>query len=238
MKQHRVTIPCKWSFEKRTLFHALFVRFSCASPWLYRGIFTAKPKICAFAWSPSIGLSFERPTRQVCVAKSESMRLAFILHWSLALNTVNSRFRYVVTWNVKTYVSHPLKCRMCQNWLKWCSDPPPPTTTPKLQLDFLDLKSSWSLGVVVGGVSDARPSHHLKLWQENLKICIQWHNVSYLGFSIGFGPSNFLWGVGGIGGDPHACAHAHTCSAHMCMHDRRAWLQTGRKQRNFRHFGT
>ena len=33
---------------------------------------------------------------------------------------------YVVTWNVKTYVSHPLKCRMCQNWLKWCSDPPPP----------------------------------------------------------------------------------------------------------------
>ena len=42
------------------------------------------------------------------------------------------------------------KCRMCQNWLKWCSDPPPPTT-PKLQLDFFDLKSSWSLGVVVGG---------------------------------------------------------------------------------------
>ena len=29
--------------------------------------------------------------------------------------------------------------------------PPPPTTTPKLQLDFFDLKSSWSLGVVVGG---------------------------------------------------------------------------------------
>ena len=29
--------------------------------------------------------------------------------------------------------------------------PPTPTTTPKLQLDFFDLKSSWSLGVVVGG---------------------------------------------------------------------------------------
>ena len=65
---------------------------------------------------------------------------------------------YVVTWNVKTYVSHPLKCRMCQNWLKWCSDPPPPpTTTPKLQLDFLDLKSSWSLGVVVGGGGGLAP---------------------------------------------------------------------------------
>ena len=39
---------------------------------------------------------------------------------------------------------------------------PHPTTTPKLQLDFFDLKSSWSLGVVVGG-SGARhppPNHH------------------------------------------------------------------------------
>ena len=65
---------------------------------------------------------------------------------------------YVVTWNVKKYVSHPLKCRMCQKWLKWCSDPPPPTTTPKLQLDFLDLENFlvkvWGGG---GGVSGARP---------------------------------------------------------------------------------
>ena len=40
--------------------------------------------------------------------------------------------------------------------------PPPPTTTPKLQLDFFDLKSSWSLGVVVVGGSGARhtPHHH------------------------------------------------------------------------------
>ena len=64
---------------------------------------------------------------------------------------------YVVTWNVKTYVSHPLKCRMCQNWLKWCSDPPT-TTTPKLQLDFLDLENFlikvWGGG---GGVSSSRP---------------------------------------------------------------------------------
>ena len=46
---------------------------------------------------------------------------------------------YVITWNVKTYISHPLKCRMCQKWLKWCSDPPT-TTTPKLNSTFLDLE--------------------------------------------------------------------------------------------------
>ena len=94
----------------------------------------------------------------------------------------NNQFFYVVTWNVKTYVSHPLKCRMSQNWLKWCSDTPPPppplnstwlfglrnfscqslrwwwwgcltpdppTTTPKLQLDFLDLENF--LFIVWGG---------------------------------------------------------------------------------------
>ena len=49
---------------------------------------------------------------------------------------------YVIIWNLKTYISHPLKCRMCQNWLKWCSDTPPPPPPPKLQLDFLDLESS------------------------------------------------------------------------------------------------
>ena len=43
----------------------------------------------------------------------------------------------------------------------WSDVQTPPTTTPKLQLDFFDLKSSWSLGVVVGGGgSDARPPHH------------------------------------------------------------------------------
>ena len=71
---------------------------------------------------------------------------------------ISNLFYYVVTWNVKTYVSHPLKCRMCQKWLKWCSDPPP-TTTPKLQLDFLDLENFlvkvWGGGG--GGVSGARP---------------------------------------------------------------------------------
>ena len=43
---------------------------------------------------------------------------------------------YVVTWNVKTYVSHPLKCRMCQNWLKWCSDTPPPPPPLNYNLTF------------------------------------------------------------------------------------------------------
>ena len=38
---------------------------------------------------------------------------------------------------------------------------PTPTTTPKLQLDFFDLKSSWSLGVVVVGVwCQTPPPHH------------------------------------------------------------------------------
>ena len=46
----------------------------------------------------------------------------------------------------------------------------PPTTTPKLQLDFLDLKSSWSLGVVGGGlVPDPPPpppplNYNLTFW--------------------------------------------------------------------------
>ena len=68
---------------------------------------------------------------------------------------------YVVTWNVKTYVSHPLKCRMCQNWLKWCSDTSPPPTTPKLQLDLLDLENFlvkvWGGGGGGGGWSGTRP---------------------------------------------------------------------------------
>ena len=70
-------------------------------------------------------------------------------------------FHYVVTWNVKMYVSHPLKCRMCQKWLKWCSDPPP-TTTPILQLDFLDLENFlvkvWGGGGGGGGVWHQTPT--------------------------------------------------------------------------------
>ena len=49
---------------------------------------------------------------------------------------------------------------MCQKWLKWCSDPP--TTTPKLQLDFLNLENFlvkvWGGGGGGGGVSGTRPS--------------------------------------------------------------------------------
>ena len=52
-----------------------------------------------------------------------------------------------------------------------CLASDPPTTTPKLQLNFKSKKSSCSLGVVVGGclASDTSPPHHhyLKLWQEN-----------------------------------------------------------------------
>ena len=42
LTKHRVTIPCKWSFVvKSGTFYMLFMRFSCASPWLYWGILTA-----------------------------------------------------------------------------------------------------------------------------------------------------------------------------------------------------
>ena len=75
---------------------------------------------------------------------------------------------YVFTWNVKTYISHPLKCRMCQNWLKWCSDTPPPPPP---------LNSTWLFGLRKFSCQRLRwwcwrgsvwhhHHHHLKLWQE------------------------------------------------------------------------
>ena len=64
---------------------------------------------------------------------------------------------YVVTWNVKTYVSHPLKCRMSQNWLKWCSDTPPSPLNPTW---LFGLRKKFFLSkfevVVGGGLSDTR----------------------------------------------------------------------------------
>ena len=191
--------------------------------------------------------------------------------WSLVIELGHISFTvYVITWNVKTFISHPLKCRMCQNWLKWCSDPPtptttpktttwlfwlkvklkfrdggggvwcqtPPTTTPKLQLDFFDLKSSWSLGVVVGGVWCQTPplttsNFDEKIWSfasNDIMCCILASN-RILDLQI------FCGGRGGWGWLPHmcTCAYMHACT---CMHDGHVWLQTGRKQRNFRHFGT
>ena len=41
-----------------------------------------------------------------------------------------------------------------------CLASDPPTTTPKLQLDFKSKKSSCSLGVVVGGCLASDPPHH------------------------------------------------------------------------------
>ena len=87
----------------------------------------------------------------------------------------------------------------------WCQTPPP-TTTPKLQLDFLDLKSSWSLGVVVGGGSDARhpppppPQTFTKIWSfaSNDIMC-------HISASNRIWAFKFFVGVGGVGGDPHAC---------------------------------
>ena len=61
-------------------------------------------------------------------------------------------------------------------------DPPPPHTTPKLQLDFLDLKVKLKFRGG-GGVWHQTPPPPPPLnFHENLKFCIQWHNVPYLGF--------------------------------------------------------
>ena len=54
----------------------------------------------------------------------------------ISQHSLVGKHNYVVIWNVKTYVSHPLKCRMSWKWLKWCSDPPTTITTPKLNLTF------------------------------------------------------------------------------------------------------
>ena len=169
---------------------------------------------------------------------------------------------YVVTWNVKTYVSHPLKCRMCQNWLKWCSGPPPPpppplnynltfltlksswslgggwwwggllpdtppttTTTPKLQLDFLDLKSSWSLGVVVGGVwCQTPPPPPTSNFDEKIWSFASNDIMCHISTSNRIWAFKFFVEVGGLGVTP----------MHVRMCNRCLWLQTGRKQRNFK----
>ena len=93
--------------------------------------------------------------------------------------------------------------------------PPPPTTTPKLQLDFFDLKSSWSLGVVMGGVWCQTPPHHhhLKLWWEKFSKSKKssWSFASN-DIMCHILASNRIWafkffvGVGGVGDDPmHVC---------------------------------
>ena len=56
---------------------------------------------------------------------------------AIILTKIITVFGYVVTWNVKTYVTHPLECRMSQEWLKWCSDPPQPPP----------LNSTWLFGL-------------------------------------------------------------------------------------------
>ena len=45
--------------------------------------------------------------------------------WLQEADDLQAALYYVITWNVKTYITHPLKCKMSQEWLKWCSDPPP-----------------------------------------------------------------------------------------------------------------
>ena len=53
--------------------------------------------------------------------------------WMKCRNFNGQRFYfYVVTSNVKTYVTHGLKWEMSQKWLKWCSD-------PTSELDFVHM---------------------------------------------------------------------------------------------------
>ena len=57
--KHRVTIPCTWSFVKSGAFHE---KRSYVLLLGFIGVFSLrKSKIWAFAWSPSISLSVERP---------------------------------------------------------------------------------------------------------------------------------------------------------------------------------
>ena len=100
----------------------------------------------------------------------------------------------------------------------WCQTPPP-TTTPKLQLDFFDLKSSWSLGVVVGG-SDARhpPPPPLNF---NLTLSFASNDIMcHISASNRIWAFKFFVGVGGVGCDPHTCVHVHmcicTCATDVC----------------------
>ena len=70
------------------------------------------------------------------------------------------RTSYVVTWNVKTYITHLLKCKMSQEWLKWCSDPPPTTTLNSTWLFGLRKFSCQTLGWWWGGLACHTPHHH------------------------------------------------------------------------------
>ena len=84
---------------------------------------------------------------------------SLLQHLSLcAQHTPLTHVYYVVTWNVKTYITHSLECKMSQEWLKWCSDTTTTTNPATPKLKFLDLEIFLSnfrvVGVVVVSASD------------------------------------------------------------------------------------
>ena len=81
-------------------------------------------------------------------------------------------FFYVVTWNVTTYVSYPLECKMSQEWLKWCSETnttTTTTTTPKLNF----ILGWWG---VCHSMTYPHPHHHPKTWLEVVNKCSAYPN--------------------------------------------------------------
>ena len=72
---------------------------------------------CSLWWSYTIFKFYSWP---------QMNQMSSIVHWKF--NTVGTCY-YVITWNVKTYVSYPLECKMSQEWLKWCSETTATTTT-------------------------------------------------------------------------------------------------------------
>ena len=86
-KKHRVTIPCKWSFENRTLFmksvrflcgfHAVFVWFSCS----FHGLFMHFSLFICFSWAFHFSGAF---TFEVCFSCAFHFSDAF--HFSFAFH--------------------------------------------------------------------------------------------------------------------------------------------------------
>ena len=112
----------------------------------------------------------------------------------------------------------------------WCQTPPP-TTTPKLQLNFFWLKVKLKFRGWWWVRSDARHPHPTTTSNFDEKI---WSFASN-DIMCHISASNRIWAfkffVGVGGGWGVTPIHVHLCAC-ACMTD--VWLQTGRRQRNFK----
>ena len=82
--------------------------------------------------------------KETAVQKANTDSLLFIWYESTDGTTI-----YVVTWNVKTYVSDPLECKMSQEWLKWCSETTTTTTTTTTTPKLNFIWGWWGGGYVI-----------------------------------------------------------------------------------------